>query len=158
MVSILKRRFYVMMLRSIGLPPLDQIKVVLVKTDSTIVGDLPIGAPQGSTFGSSSFVAYTEYVTDVFEQHRVCHRRRTRYHHAIQVVQRPSHRRWVRSFVASVNNWSAPKCNQLNKTRAEVMWFGDQDILKRPDIRSAPSYVYNRDASCHCTEVFGCVP
>jgi hypothetical protein len=134
MLDVLRRRFGILdaALDWFTSYFVDRSQVIVTGTDSSTVCHLRTGAPQGSVLGPRSFVAYSEDVTDVFQQHNV------RHHLFADDLQGPQHAEpskitqvaaKIGDCMSAVSSWCGSKRLQLNTKKTEVMWFGSSTNL-----------------------------
>lgn len=93
--------------------------------------------PQGSSAGPVEFIAYTEDVSNVFNQNGVHYHLYADDKQAYvdtSVKDVPIARATLRNCIIDVSDWCSSRRLQLNETKTELIWFGStKNLDKVPD-------------------------
>jgi len=102
--------------------------------------------PQGSVLGPQEFIAYTEELEELIEQHLLSLQM---YADDTQLIQHTSiadvgttiHR--LEQCIESIHQWCASMRLQLNPSKTEVIWFGTKASLKKMENMDLALHVGN---------------
>lgn len=136
MLSILRRRFSVegAALNWFHSYLTDRSQTFSVGDSNSDPLDVSCSVPQGSVLGPVEFVAYTEDVVELFDQHEVNHHMYADdqhiYLHTIPDSASTALTRLAGCF-ADLSGWCASRRLQLNAAKTELIWFGSRAMLRR---------------------------
>jgi Reverse transcriptase (RNA-dependent DNA polymerase) len=162
-LSILHRRFSVdgVALNWFQSYLTDRSQTFSVGDSKSISRSVNCSVPQGSVLGPVEFVAYTENVSDLFDQYKVNHHLydddQHIYLHTEPAWRLESFTRLVDCF-SDLSGWCASRRLQLNTAKTELIWFGLRALTLSSDLLQplSPRRLHSCEISRRCPR-FGSV-
>ena len=104
--------------------------------------------PQGSVLGPKEFIAYTEDITSLADQHRLDHHLYaddTQLIKPTRIVDIPEVINSLQQCIESLHQWCASRRLQLNPSKTEIIWFGSRCSLGKLEDTDLALHVGNDD-------------
>jgi len=148
LLSVLNRRFGVdgLALEWFGSYLAGRTQTFQYNTQKSGPHTVTCNVPQGSVLGPQDFIAYTEELEELIEQHLLSLQM---YADDTQLIQQTSiadigatiHR--LQQCIESIHQWCASMRLQLNPSKTEVIWFGTKASLKKMENMDLALHVGN---------------
>jgi Reverse transcriptase (RNA-dependent DNA polymerase) len=107
---------------------------VSIGSKMSTITEMSCGVPQGSVLGPKQFIAYTEDLVEIFNNHEVSHHcyaddsqgfAQSNPHEVRSIVSS------LQATVSDVSSWCSSRRLQLNEHKTEVIWFGTSANLSK---------------------------